>query len=86
MRDRERFERLILQPPTPSLGVRIASTLIMLWLVVGVLAAGQRNYLFPGPVDCGGLGTIALTVVAGPLNYMGVNPKVAECEIPQPSQ
>jgi hypothetical protein len=24
--------------------------------------------------------------VAGPLNYLGVNPKVTDCEVPQPSQ
>ena len=28
---------------------------------------------------------IALTVVAGPLNYAGVNPKVVDCRLPQPS-
>jgi hypothetical protein len=25
-------------------------------------------------------------VIAGPLNYAGVNPKVTNCNIPQPSQ
>ncbi len=30
-------------------------------------------------------GTIAVTVIAGPLNYLGVNPKVTHCTIPQPS-
>ncbi len=28
--------------------------------------------------------TIVVTVVAGPLNYLGVNPKV-NCRLPQPS-
>jgi hypothetical protein len=28
---------------------------------------------------------IAVTVIAGPLNYVGVNPKVTDCHMPQPS-
>jgi len=30
-------------------------------------------------------GTIAVTILAGPLNYTGVNPKV-NCTVPQPSK
>ena len=37
-------------------------------------------------MNCANAGTIALTVVAGPLNYFGVNPKVTDCQLPQPSQ
>ena len=29
--------------------------------------------------------TVFVTIVAGPLNYVGANPKVS-CELPQPSQ
>jgi hypothetical protein len=25
-------------------------------------------------------------VIAGPLNYLGVNPKVHDCKVPQPSK
>ena len=35
--------------------------------------------------SCASAGTIALTVLAGPLNYVGVNPKVPDCNVPQPS-
>ncbi|WP_054816897.1 hypothetical protein [Nocardia arizonensis] len=66
--------------------MRLASSLLMIWLAVGVLAAGQRHYFFPGPIDCAGLGTIAVTAAAGPLNYLGVNPKIGECDLPQPSE
>ena len=31
------------------------------------------------------LGTIGVTVIAGPLNYVGVNTKVTDCQVPQPS-
>ena len=55
------------------------------WLLVGVVAAWQRGYLTSGETSCATAGTIALTVVSGPLNYFGVNPRVADCELPEPS-
>jgi ABC-type dipeptide/oligopeptide/nickel transport system permease subunit len=68
--------------------MRIAAVIVLIWLIIGALAAGQRGY-YKGPADtCAGMGTIALTIVAGPLNYLGVNPKVADCDtpdLPQPS-
>ena len=29
-------------------------------------------------------GTVAVTIIAGPLNYLGLNPKV-NCDLPEPS-
>jgi hypothetical protein len=55
------------------------------WLIIGVVAAGQRGYFTDREQNCASLGTIAVTVIAGPLNYAGVNPKVNNCELPQPS-
>ena len=55
---------------------RIGSLLVVIWLVIGVIAAAQRNYFSSSNVKCAKLGTIAVTIVAGPLNYAGVNPKV----------
>jgi hypothetical protein len=64
--------------------MKIGSVLLIIWLLIGVLAAGQRHY-FNGSVDsCVKVGTIALTIVAGPLNYVGVNPKIS-CVAPKPS-
>ena len=60
--------------------------LVVVWLLIGVLAAWQRDYFTDTPMNCAGGGTVALTVVAGPLNYVGVNPKVTDCQLPQPSQ
>lgn len=60
--------------------------IVLVWLVIGVAAAYQRDYFKGGEANCGTAGTIALTVLAGPLNYAGVNPKVTECSVPQPSQ
>jgi hypothetical protein len=66
--------------------VRLGSLLVTIWLVIGVVAVVQRGYLESGEADCGSAATIAVTVVAGPLNYLGVNPKVEDCQLPEPSQ
>ena len=51
--------------------------LIVIRLIVGVVAAAQRGYFNPEKdVNCRTTSDTALTVVAGPLNYVGVNPKV----------
>ena len=56
--------------------MHIVSALLVIWLVIGAIAAGQRGY-YNGPVSsCTKDGTIAVTILAGPLNYAGVNPKV----------
>lgn len=58
---------------------------VIVWLAIGALAAAQRGYFGNDKdVTCKTAGDTALTVVAGPLNYLGVNPKV-DCKTPQPS-
>jgi hypothetical protein len=64
---------------------RMGSLLVVIWLVIGVVAAVQRDYFSSSNANCAELGTIAVTIVAGPLNYAGVNPKV-KCDLPQPSR
>jgi hypothetical protein len=64
---------------------RILGLLVVIWLVVGVVAAVQRDYFSSSNANCAKLGSIAGTIVAGPLNYAGVNPKV-KCHLPQPSK
>jgi hypothetical protein len=64
--------------------MRIGAVLLVIWLVIGAIAAGQRNYFNGSHANCARAGTIALTIVAGPLNYIsGVNPKVS---CPHPSR
>lgn len=65
--------------------MRIGGVLVLIWLLIGVLAAAQRDYFSGADANCAKLGTVAVTVVAGPLNYAGVNPKV-KCDLPQPSR
>jgi hypothetical protein len=64
--------------------MRTGSALLVIWLIIGVIASYQRHYFNNGSARAG---TIAVTIVAGPLNYVGVNPKVAcSPQAPQPSQ
>ena len=65
--------------------MRIGSLVVLIWLLIGVLAAGQRHYFSDRDTNCAKAGTIAATIVAGPLNYLGANPKV-KCTLPQPSK
>jgi hypothetical protein len=59
---------------------------VVVWLLIGVLAAAQRGYFGDErDVSCKKFSDTALTIVAGPLNYAGVNPKV-KCKTPQPSK
>ena len=64
---------------------RLVSILVVLWLVIGAVAAFQRDYFKGSDQTCAKFGTIVVTIVAGPLNYVGVNPKVKNCKLPQPS-
>ncbi|HEY7144544.1 MAG TPA: hypothetical protein VH637_09875 [Streptosporangiaceae bacterium] len=65
--------------------MRILSVVIALWLIIGAIAAGQRHYYDSGSANCAHAGTVAVTILAGPLNYFGANPKV-KCALPQPSK
>jgi hypothetical protein len=64
--------------------MHLGSLILVIWLVIGGAAAGQRGD-FAGPVaNCSKASTIAVTVLAGPLNYVGVDPDI-NCTTPQPS-
>lgn len=58
---------------------------LVIWLIIGAIAAGQRGYFDNSNNNCAEAGTTIVTIIAGPLNYVGLNPKV-NCEVPQPSQ
>jgi hypothetical protein len=64
--------------------MRFGSVLLLIWLVIGAIAGGQRHYYSSSASNCAQTGTIIVTVLAGPLNYAGVNPKVS-CNNPRPS-
>jgi DNA-binding transcriptional regulator of glucitol operon len=62
--------------------MRIGTLVLIVWLVIGAIAGGQRHYYNSGSTNCAKAGTITVTVLAGPLNYIGVNPKIT---CPKPS-
>ncbi len=62
-----------------------AGAIVLIWLLIGVVAAWQRDYFQGKQTSCATAGTIALTTLAGPLNYLGLNPVVSDCQLPQPS-
>ena len=64
--------------------MRIVSVLFVIWFIIGALAAYQRHYFSGLDASCAKAGTIAVTILAGPLNYVGVNPKIASCHVPIP--
>jgi len=69
----------------------VGGVIVVIWLLIGLFAAFQRGYLTgEREVNCRTTADTLLTVVAGPLNYLGVNPKI-DCEelpdeLPQPSE
>jgi hypothetical protein len=64
--------------------MRVGGLVLLIWLIIGAIAAGQRGYYFSSSASCAHAGTILATIAAGPLNYVGVNPKVS-CHMPSPS-
>jgi hypothetical protein len=65
--------------------MRFVAVVLVVWLLIGAIAGGQRGYYNSSHTNCAKAGTIFLTILAGPLNYAGANPKVS-CTTPQPSQ
>ena len=54
-------------------------------LLIGVVAAAQRGYFSGSSTNCAKVSTTVVTIAAGPLNYVGANPKI-DCKVPQPSE
>jgi len=65
--------------------MRIGAVVLIVWLVIGAAAAAQRDYFSGSDASCNDVGTTAVTIVAGPLNYVGVNPKI-KCKTIEPSK
>jgi hypothetical protein len=71
---------------TRSRGGSIVGVVVVIWLIIGALAAFQRGYFSSADTNCARASTTVVTVLAGPLNYVGLNPKVACPKLPQPSK
>jgi hypothetical protein len=57
--------------------MRLGTVILVIWLIIGAIAAGQRHYYSTSSANCAGTGTTLATILAGPLNYIGVNPKLS---------
>lgn len=64
--------------------MHIGSAILTIWLIIGAFAAGQRGDYHQLLGNCSRASTTAVTIVAGPLNYLGVNPRI-HCAAPRPS-
>ena len=64
--------------------MRAVGIIVVIWLIIGVAATVQRGYLKSNNATCARTGDVAGTIVVGPLNYVGVNPKIT-CHVPKPS-
>jgi len=56
--------------------MRVFLVVLFVWLLIGALAAWQRHYYAASSATCSGAGTILVTIVFGPVNYFGGNPKL----------
>jgi hypothetical protein len=63
--------------------MHFGSALLAIWLLIGGIAAAQRGD-YTKHIDCSSASTIGVTILAGPLNYTGVDPNI-NCNTPQPS-
>jgi hypothetical protein len=61
--------------------MKIGAIVVVVWLVIGVIAAVQRDYFSNAKASCAEFSDTAITIISGPLNYVGVNPKV-KCKNP----
>jgi hypothetical protein len=65
--------------------MRRGTLLVIVWLAIGAAASGQRGYFDGTSFGCSQGATIAVTMAAGPLNYVGVDPTI-DCKLPTPSK
>ena len=64
----------------------ILGVIVLVWLLIGVVAAFQRDYFKGGETNCATAGSIALTVVAGPVELRRSQPESnqLQCSPAQP--
>jgi hypothetical protein len=87
MRRSEKETAMEQRGPRSERGVAGVIVLVLVvWLIIGAFAAGQRHYYSGSKTNCAKATTITVTILAGPLNYAGANPKIKACHVPQPSK
>ncbi|MGH3970777.1 MAG: hypothetical protein ACRDTV_22365 [Mycobacterium sp.] len=62
----------------------IIGAIIVIWLLLGVYSVWHKGFFDTGTNSCAGGLTVALTVIAGPLNFVeGLSPHVTQCPEPK---
>lgn len=64
----------------------VIPVVLVVWLIIGAVAAAQRGYYSQSDPNCASVGSTVVTILVGPLNYVGVNPEVDCPEVPEPSE
>ncbi len=64
--------------------MRLIGLLVIVWLVVGAVAAVQRGYFTHATQNCASAGTIAVTVIAGPSTISAPTPRSRTVMCPSP--
>jgi hypothetical protein len=64
--------------------MRRGTVILLVWLLIGAAAAGQRGYYNITKFGCTNVATVIATFAVGPFNYIGVNP-VINCGAPKPA-
>jgi hypothetical protein len=59
---------------------------VLIWLFIGAIAAAQRGYYSQSDPDCSSVATTLVNILAGPLNYVGLDPHVRCPGVPEPSE
>ena len=55
--------------------MRLSVLVVVIWLITGVIALIQRGCLSGSSSNCAKASNTAVTIVAGPLNYVAINPE-----------
>jgi hypothetical protein len=64
--------------------MRRGTLILLVWLLIGAAAAGQRGFFNITKFGCSNVATMVATFVVGPFNYIGVDP-VINCGAPKPA-
>jgi hypothetical protein len=64
--------------------MRRGTVILLVWLLIGAAAAGQRGFFNITKFGCSNVATMVATFVVGPFNYIGVDPEI-RCGAPKPA-
>ena len=66
--------------------ISVGALALIVWLFIGAVAAGQRHYYSSSDPGCSRVASAAVTIMAGPLNYVGADTRRSRSFDPQAEQ